>query len=238
MRSTDFRWSAFLWVRRIRYVAIFAKKPFGYFVDKFSGNRVKQTIHSGAYGWRHRHWSGTFYPPELPVDDDEDWRLSYYSNEFNAVLVPADYWQGDDCDNWLDSVHADFRFFVECHASLLEQLSPAGLSDALQRLQPQLSALVFLDKNPPMSPALKKIFVQLADSLGVELLDMTVGCAHFAFIEDDLSDLRASRETVEQFAAQSQGGVASSEATIIVDHAQLRAGDLGKFRTMLEIMGF
>ncbi len=199
---------------------------------------MKQAIHLGAYGWRHQHWSGTFYPPELPLDDDEDWRLSYYSNEFNAVLVPADYWQGDDCGDWLDSVHSDFRFFVECRASLLEQRSPADLSEALQKLQPQLSALVFLDKNLPMPAALKKTFARLADSLGIALFDMTAGCAHFAFIEDDLSDLRASRKTVEQFAAQSQGGAASNEATIIVDHAQLRASDLGKFRAMLEIMGF
>ena len=199
---------------------------------------MKQAIHLGAYGWRHQHWSGTFYPPELPLDDDEDWRLSYYSNEFNAVLVPADYWQGDDCGDWLDSVHSDFRFFVECRASLLEQRSPADLSEALQKLQPQLSALVFLDKNLPMPAALKKTFARLADSLGIALFDMTAGCAHFAFIEDDLSDLRASRKTVEQFAAQSQGRAASNEATIIVDHAQLRASDLGKFRAMLEIMGF
>jgi len=58
---------------------------------KKAGKILKQTINLGAYGWRHGRWSGTFYPDDLPMADDEDWRLAYYSNEFNAVMVPADY---------------------------------------------------------------------------------------------------------------------------------------------------
>ncbi|VAW50835.1 hypothetical protein MNBD_GAMMA06-453, partial [hydrothermal vent metagenome] len=52
---------------------------------------VKQKIIPGAYGWRQKHWSNSFYPEDLPAEDD--WRLTYYSNEFDVVLVPADYWQ-------------------------------------------------------------------------------------------------------------------------------------------------
>ena len=60
-------------------------------LDVISGVILKQMMNLGAYGWRHKHWSNTFYPEDLPVDADDDWRLAYYSNEFNAVLVPADY---------------------------------------------------------------------------------------------------------------------------------------------------
>ncbi len=201
---------------------------------------MKQTINLGAYGWRHAHWSGAFYPEDLPMADDDDWRLAYYSNEFNAVLVPVDYWldvQRADCEAWLDSVHVDFQFFVECRASMLENFSPADLTAALKKLSPQLSALVFLDEDRPMPASIKQPFIELADLLRVDVLDLAAGTTGFLLIEDDLSDLRASRTTVEQFAAQGDDN-ALSEATIIVDHAQLQAGDLSKFRSMLEIMGY
>ncbi len=200
---------------------------------------MKQTINLGAYSWRHEHWSGTFYPQDLPMADDEDWRLAYYSNEFNAVLVPADYWQDAqnvDCEDWLDSVHTDFQFFVECRADMLDSLALADLTAALKKLSPQLSALVFLDDDPPMPESVKQAFVELAASLQLELIDVAVDDGRFLLLEDNLSDLRAIRATVEQFAAQRDD--ARFESTIIVNHAQLQAGDLSKFRSMLEIMGY
>lgn len=113
---------------------------------------MKLTIDLGAYGWRHKHWLKNFYPEDLPIgdpeDDSEDWRLSYYSNEFNAVLVPSEYWcKGDtvDCEGWLEEVHDDFQFFVECHESMLDYITVTELTGNLKKLQPQLSALVFLN---------------------------------------------------------------------------------------------
>ena len=57
---------------------------------------LKKTINPGAYGWRHKHWLESFYPEDLPVNGSEDWRLSYYSNEFNTVMVPCDYWKSGE----------------------------------------------------------------------------------------------------------------------------------------------
>jgi len=201
---------------------------------------LKQIINLGAYGWRQMHWSGVFYPQDLPLTNDDDWRLAYYSNEFNAVLVPADYWrdaQRADCEAWLDSVHADFKFFVQCRADMLESLSLADLTAALKKLSPQLSALVFLDEGQLMPEAVRKQFIELAELLQLELFDLAAGTTGFLLLEDDLSDLRASRAAVEQFVARAEDN-ASDEATIIVDHAQLQAGNLSKCRSMLEIMGY
>lgn len=195
---------------------------------------MKKTINLGAYGWRQTHWSAVFYPQDLPMTDDDDWRLSYYSNEFNAVLVPADYWPGADADDWLDSVHAEFQFFVECRADMLDGVSLAELSAALKKLKPQLAALVFPDE--PMPEVVKNAFIALADGLAIEVFDVATGTTDFLCIEDDLSDLRASRATVEQFAAQLDND--DTEATIIVHHERLQASALGKFRAMLEIMGY
>ena len=69
-------------------------------------------IHLFARDWDHAAWSDSFYPQDLP----EDWRLTYYANEFPGVLVPAERWQAaDEAEllDWVDDVHAGFRFFVE-----------------------------------------------------------------------------------------------------------------------------
>ncbi len=65
-----------------------------------------------AYGWRHPAWLTDYYPPDLP----EDWQLSYYSNEFRAVVVPTDYWPAVDApeiERWLEDTDENFQFFLE-----------------------------------------------------------------------------------------------------------------------------
>jgi len=208
---------------------------------QISGETLKQTITLGAYGWRHAHWAGTFYPDELPVAE-EDWRLSYYSNEFNTVLVPADYWLNgrvNDCEDWLDSVHTEFQFFVECRASMLDVISLADLTGALTKLNPQLSALVLTNDNALLSDAVKKQFFELAALLNIEVFDVESGSTHFVFIEDELLDLRAAKTKIEQLIAQINGvETKESRVNIIVNHPQLQAENLTKFRTVLDIMGY
>jgi len=221
---------------------------------------LKQRINLGAYGWRHKRWLKTFYPEDLPVEGAEDWRLAYYSNEFNTVLVPADYWQAgqiSDCADWLDSVHPDFQFFVECHPGMFDTVSLSALTEALKTLAPQLSALVFLDEDLYVSDIIKKQFITLADSIEVEVFGGIFGSegqniwrsdrqcssshkkpqfSHFAFIEDDLSDLRSTRACVERYATLMND--TEAEANIIVNHPQLQAGNLSRFRSILDIMGY
>jgi len=230
---------------------------------------LKYNINLGAYGWRQQHWLNTFFPEDLPVDEPEDWRLTYYSNEFTTVMVPSDYWHTNeivDCENWLDSVHDSFQFFVECHVSMLEYLPLSELTENLKKLQPQLSALVFLDNNQQMSGSVKSQFCSLVDSLGIDVygLESLLGeqtdqgieniwrpgvqqdksrSSSFAFIENDLSDLRLVRSIVDEFAAQLKNTEQPPEklngvASIIVDHPQLQVSDLSKFRSLLEIMGY
>lgn len=217
---------------------------------------MKQTINLGAYGWLHPHWLNTFYPQDLP----EDWRLGYYSNEFNTVLVPASYWQDlhvDVCEGWLDDVHPEFQFFIECNGSMFDMVSLADFTEAVQVLKPQLSGLVFLDEQQPET--VKGQLVSLSDELGLDIFaadrtpetqriwqpdsspaDETSGIspgARFAFIEDNLTDLRASRARIEPFTMGLNDDVDTIEATLIVRHPRLQASDLAKFRSLLEIMG-
>jgi len=242
---------------------------------------MKQSINLGAYGWRHKHWLNDFYPEDLPVggseNNSEDWRLTYYSNEFNAVLVPSDYWytgETIDCEGWLDDVHDEFQFFVECHVNMLKHISLSKLTENLKKLQPQLSALVFLDENDSVShsglesgpESVKKQFNTLIEMLELELFTSAAfinsaggvqainicwpgGQAEsgalpgFALIENDLSDLRLARTMLENVVRQSGNNKQWQEkyngkSTIIVNHPQLKANDLSKFRSVLEIMGY
>ncbi len=66
----------------------------------------------GATGWNHSDWIGSYYPQDLP----EDWRLSYYSNELNTVLVTERDWshkQKTDLKQWVNDTHDEFIFFFE-----------------------------------------------------------------------------------------------------------------------------
>jgi len=68
-----------------------------------------KTIRVGACDWDHPQWQGSFYPGDLP----EDWRLSYYANEFSTVLVPEARWRavGVEMEEWSDEVPEGFQFY-------------------------------------------------------------------------------------------------------------------------------
>ena len=66
----------------------------------------------GAVGWLHPAWEGGFYPDDLPAD----WRLSYYNTQFQAVYLPAPFWQAASPATWaawLDDTLEGFRFVLE-----------------------------------------------------------------------------------------------------------------------------
>ena len=218
---------------------------------------LKQNINLGAYGWQHTHWQDTFYPADLPAD----WQLSYYSNEFNCVLVPAVYWQGGDfaqCESWLESVHEDFQFFLECHMDIFDHLEFAVFAESLEIIRPQLSGLVFLDEKQQIPTEMERQFVSLFESLAIDVYSscavfaeqdtVRVGnvwrpeqpqISRFAYIEHDLSNLRELRPYVESFAGQLDKVKPQVEnATMIVHHAHLQAADLSKLRAVVEIMGY
>jgi hypothetical protein len=221
------------------------------------GGKLKQSINLGAYGWLHTHWLVSFYPEDLP----QDWQLGYYSNEFNTVLVPADYWQNmppGECEQWLDDVHPDFEFYIECHSRMFESVSLDDLTRALSLLKPQLSALVFLDEQK-MSEAVKRQFDVLVDRLELEVIGYGYAPgaqmiwrsgsypaempelppdSSFAFIEDELLDMRSARALIQPFTERLSDAVAeSATAAMIIHHPQLQAANLAKFRSVLEIMG-
>ena len=85
----------------------------------------------GARGWEHAAWQGSFYPDDLP----EDWRLSYYANEFQTVLVPESDWinaEVDVIEQWLDDTNENFVFYFEISLNSPQlQNSPSAINQRL-----------------------------------------------------------------------------------------------------------
>lgn len=84
-----------------------------------------------ARGWSHPTWVEGFYPEDLP----EDWQLSYYSNEFRAVVVPAEIFAAVDpleVERWVEDTSEDFLFYLEVEdvfmdwAQFAEVIKPLG----------------------------------------------------------------------------------------------------------------
>jgi uncharacterized protein YecE (DUF72 family) len=66
----------------------------------------------GASGWSHPAWRGSFYPDGLP----DDWQLSYYNTQFQAVYLPAVVWQATSqatWEQWLNDTQDGFYFVLE-----------------------------------------------------------------------------------------------------------------------------
>ncbi len=70
----------------------------------------------GAWGWRHNKWQDNFYPDDLPAD----WQLTYYSNEFPLVLIPAadrEQLSVPQVADLVEDVNEGFQFILELSAS-------------------------------------------------------------------------------------------------------------------------
>jgi hypothetical protein len=66
----------------------------------------------GAVNWIHPAWCGGFYPADLP----DDWMLSYYNTQFQAVYLPASVWQAvpeTTWAQWLSDTQEGFCFVLE-----------------------------------------------------------------------------------------------------------------------------
>lgn len=66
----------------------------------------------GAMNWDLPAWRGNFYPEDLP----DDWLLSYYNTQFQAVYLPAAVWQAASdrvWTQWLQDTQDGFCFVLE-----------------------------------------------------------------------------------------------------------------------------
>ncbi|MFW6122775.1 MAG: DUF72 domain-containing protein [Thermodesulfobacteriota bacterium] len=69
-------------------------------------------VHIGTSGWHYDHWSGPFYPEDLPKKDF----LSFYQQHFHTVEINNSFYQlpsEKTLTEWRDSVPPGFIFAVK-----------------------------------------------------------------------------------------------------------------------------
>ena len=85
-----------------------------------------QLVLVGGVNWTYPGWRGGFYPDDLP----QDWMLSYYNTQFQAVYLPVSAWQSASettWAQWLDDTQDGFYF-------VLEPAGPADIKPASERV--------------------------------------------------------------------------------------------------------
>ena len=181
----------------------------------------------GAYGWQHPHWLGSFYPDDLPAD----WQLGYYANEFNTVLVPAQYLQAEDCDieQWLDDVHEAFRFYLQAPIAEMssqqfeQQCSQFGdyLGGVVVQSGVQLNVKVPVYHDDDVADDQHHIWHPDGS-----------GQSGVALLKVDGVDLKTQRFWLEAFAQQTMGQL---QAIFLCDES-LTLAQLRDFKTLVELM--
>jgi uncharacterized protein YecE (DUF72 family) len=113
----------------------------------------------GAVNWEHPDWRGSLYPEDLP----EDWLLSYYNTQFQAVYLPAAVWQaasGATWAQWLDDTQEGFRFVLQAEAAAAAH--PDSPRVLLATPEWTAAHVWWLDKAPDMRALAQRITQQAA----------------------------------------------------------------------------
>jgi len=95
-------------------------------VKKSESDKALADVVVGARGWLHERWLESFYPEDIP----EEWRLGFYANEFNTLLVPWSEWE--ELEEGLDDTPDDFHLYLELPSK--HQKLPEYLNDIKERV--------------------------------------------------------------------------------------------------------
>lgn len=134
----------------------------------------------GAHGWNHPGWEEDFYPDDLP----EDWRLAYYGNEFQIVVVPASYWQAgtQTVTGWLDETDDSPRFICEWSAEIDNQDKAEQVLQCIALLNERVDGVVFSVQDMPDELLLdnfRKLIARYAVSVDIQSGDRETILARF-----------------------------------------------------------
>ena len=180
-----------------------------------------------ADGWDLPGWERELYPEDLPVD----WRLTYFANEFPAVMLAAKYWlpAGEArLAAWSDDVPDGFRFYLE------DAEPAAGREDlelARRLLGPKLAGLVRKAGADASSPADGVArFRILGEPAGLP----GAGCLPaWRIPRPHIRDLRAGRAWLEGLCAQAP----DSRGLLLLAGADVGVDDLRRWWHLVWLLG-
>jgi len=177
-------------------------------------------------GWELAGWDGTFYPEDLP----HDWRLTYFANEFPAVIVPSGHWMQADTSQvsaWVEDVHDGFRFYL---AGPGTRATPGNLDRARRILGAKLAGLVCEKGARDWPPGPVSCFQLMGEPEGLP----AAGCLPAWRIPAvQIGDLRAARTLLENLAARVPGG----RALLVLAGEDIDVDDLRRWWSLAWLMG-
>lgn len=141
-------------------------------------------ILTGAEGWLHPSWRGNFYPDDLP----DDWLLSYYNTQFQAVYLPAAVWQAASKATWAQWLHdTQDGFYFVLGAGDAASVKPASERVLLATPAWEAEHVWWLDEAPDLRALAQRITQQA-----------TTGEPLFVFSRSGNADLLEQANTLKQ----------------------------------------
>ena len=111
----------------------------------------------GASGWQQPAWRGGLYPDDLP----DDWLLSYYNTQFNAVYLSAAVWQAASEATWAQWLYDTLDgFYFVLEPGNAEPLKPASERVLLATPSWQAEHIWWLDEMPDLRLLAQRITQQ------------------------------------------------------------------------------
>ncbi len=185
-----------------------------------SGGRVEIVTR----GWDLPGDGRDFYPRDLPPD----WRLTFFSNAFPAVLVPATLWIQASPRlrrGWAEDVHDGFRFYLELPVAG----DPAAeLRSAAEALGDRLAGVVGSTDPAPGSGILFLRWQE--DPSAIDGGPSAVSCP----VDSYDRDLRRARAWLETFVQR----LAGSDGLVVLDGAKADASALRRWLDLAWLLGF
>lgn len=182
----------------------------------------------GANGWKHDNWSGDFYPLDLP----DDWRLTYYANEFSCVLVPAADWQDEpEPEHWLDEVPETFLFYLQASVQDVQQ---AQLARTAQSLGSQFGGIVADRPVAGIEPGLQFCHEPAGRAVQGIWTPNHDTDSPLALVSLQQADVRVWRHWLEQFSHRNGGNLTA----LLVSDYDVNMRRMQQLKALMEMMGF
>ncbi|MFO7594426.1 MAG: DUF72 domain-containing protein [Pseudomonadota bacterium] len=170
-------------------------------------------VEVAAWGWLGERWAAS-YPADLP----EEWRLDYYANEYEAVVVPSSDWQAQDRETlqlWLEEAPEGFHFYWE-----LEGGAPAPLLGLYNALKDETAPGGWLLSQGGLAKGAGDELSELAPVALCEPKGEFVGNGLIVLAAEKEPNLRQLRERLDTLAAQ------GTETVVLTVHPSVDASEL------------
>jgi len=152
-------------------------------------------IRAGTSGWSFKEWKGSFYPKDLPADD----QLGFYAGKFPAVEINNTFYRmprESVLMDWASKVPPSFRFALKASQRITHY---GRLKDVASEMEyfTRIASVLGERRGPTLfqlPPNLKKDLPRLVDFLEVvpRRWQSTFEFRHVSWFEDDVYDaLRA-----------------------------------------------